>query len=247
MKAKGIVVGASILMIVTLGFVGMGLLRSSNEGDRQAGVSVTRSKPPKSSLAPSPTQVSVPPADIVSHDSIQEVQGSQYALPHPWEDKLTPKLEAEARSVDLLYETDDLSNVWISYDADPDTESQMNPGETVLEDWQIQNMVAEGGTENLRRLQNVVLGQQFDMDSKQDALANLDTLFDSDADLIAFLRQVVEDNSQANMLRLEALRRLADFGVNLVSPYSTSENEELASEVDLVQRLEAYRLQEEKL
>jgi hypothetical protein len=115
-----------------------------------------------------------------------------------------------------------------------------------LSDLQVQEIIATRSPGALQTLQSDVLSSAFDTDTKQDILANIDSLFSKDSDLVGFLHRVVSDRSQPDEVRVDALRKLSDHGIQYVLPFIQSENEELASEADLLQRIEAYKQQEQR-
>ena len=165
----------------------------------------------------------------------------------PVEEPLTPELSRRIGTVELLSEHGDAKEATIKFVRDESADLQTPAMATeVLEDWQIQEMIEEGGPKNLATLGEALLSNSYDLESRQDILANIDPLFDSDASHIALLKQLVGDESQPDDLRVDALRKLSDFGMDHVRVYSSVENSEITSEIDLLERLESYRKQTSK-
>lgn len=83
-------------------------------------------------------------------------------------------------------------------------------------------------------------------DVKQEVLANSDNIFKDDADQIDFLEKIINETNQPVDLRVLALNKLSDFGMEYVNPYVNNENREIKSEVDLLKRIDAYKAQQNK-
>ncbi len=116
-------------------------------------------------------------------------------------------------------------------------------GDGDLSDREVHDLVSRGDDRSLETLSAALFDPETTLDTKQDVLANVEEMIEDDGTLIGLLREVIEDEQQSDEIRVQALSRLSDFGIDYVRPYHDAGNEELATEVDLIERLEAYRSQ----
>ncbi len=105
----------------------------------------------------------------------------------------------------------------------------------------------EGGTEygsSPAELRAAVLSSTTSEEAKLDLLATLVPQFSTDEEAVNFLTSVASDPRQPEQVRADAVTKLADYGVQYVEAFASSDSLEVAEEVDLIQRLEEFRRQE---
>jgi hypothetical protein len=93
-------------------------------------------------------------------------------------------------------------------------------------------------------MQAAVLSAATPEETKLDLMADLVPQFGSDEEAINFLRAVASDTRQPGEVRADAVAKLADFGPQHVASFASSDSSEVAAEVDLIRRLEEFRVQE---
>lgn len=177
---------------------------------------------------------------------MEAVTGSQlpYSKGRRLEEPLTERIRSITQAAEYLDEQDDLEleQAGIHGGRGRDSGKSFSFNESFA-DWESGSWENPGDGPNIGELRETLFASDTDLETKQDALANIEALIDDDNDLIRFLRQVIEDGTQPDDLRVQALSRLADFGMEYVRRYGNSENEELLSELDLLERIELSRLQ----
>ncbi len=160
------------------------------------------------------------------------------------EEPLTERIRSITQAAEYLDEQDgfDLAQAGIHGDRSRDSGKNVSFNESFA-DRESGSWENPGAEPNIGELRETLFASDSDLETKQDVLANIESLIEDDNDLIHFLRQVIEDGSQPDDLRAQALSRLADFGMEYVRRYGNSGNEELLSELDLLERIELSRVQ----
>ena len=96
----------------------------------------------------------------------------------------------------------------------------------------------------LSTMRTAILGAATPAQTKLNMMADIMPLFTADGEAIAFLSSVAADAAQPDDVRVEAVMKLADFGPEHVAQFQKSDSTAVAEEVDLLNRLESHRRQE---
>lgn len=149
---------------------------------------------------------------------------------------ISPEHMAAAGETEILYEYEEGEEIELGFSPVDDKAG--------LADWEILDMVEEGGDDNLMQLIDVLRDTSVDTETKQDVLANMDSLFEErEAEYIAFLSTLIVDEQQPDDVRVDALRKLSDYDEALAFSFKDYHNEEISSEVDLLMRIDLYEKQ----
>lgn len=96
----------------------------------------------------------------------------------------------------------------------------------------------------LAALRTAILGTATPAQTKLNMMADIVPLFTTDGEAIAFLSSVAANSTQPEDVRVEAVMKLADFGPEHVAQFQNSNSAAVAEEVDLSNRVESFRRQE---
>lgn len=124
------------------------------------------------------------------------------------EEPLTERIRAITQAAEYLDEQDGLELVQagIHGGRGRDSGKSFSFNESFA-DWESGSWENPGDEPNIGELRETLFATDTDPETKQDVLANIEALIDDDNDLIRFLRQVIEDGTQPDDLRVQALSR----------------------------------------
>jgi hypothetical protein len=253
-------VGSAAIAIVGFAWIAVGPLRSGSDStahesetdgarrstDRREGVAgrpaTTHTSEPRSPHAVnsrSAPDETLAGRKIVARQAALDLQQDPVGRPG---DEDLERLRAEAEPVVEFGDWDE-DSVDLEMFRDPDEDSSELGA---LSDWDVQALVEQGDEQSYATLHAALFDPKTNLDTKQDVLANIEEMVELDHELIRLLHQVIEDEAQPAKIRVQALSRLSDFGFEEVREYREHDNEDLASEVDLLDRIEAYKRQQER-
>jgi hypothetical protein len=153
---------------------------------------------------------------------------------------LTEDLRATAGQTVAIAEAEDPYAIAIDYTRDPEDPPSARK---VIHDWEIDALVDKGDISSTRRLLDTVTSDEFDLESRQNALWAVNSLLEDSSALVPFLHSVIDNPNQPEELRVEALLNLLDHDLPAFLSYANNPDDSISGEVDLYLRVQSYRAQ----